>query len=338
MTPSSPLVSICCITYNHEKFIREAINGFLMQQTNFPIEIIIHDDASIDNTASIILEYQAKHPNLINAILQTDNQYSSRGFGFFSDMFDKAQGKYIALCEGDDYWTDPLKLQKQVDFLEANPDFAICFHQVKIWEEGELRDDDITTVPSNISTIVDLTGGNYIHTPSCVFRNNTSKIFGANFSRCPLGDYYIHMMNAQYGNIFCIDEVMAVYRVHRNSIWSSKGLNYRQQKTLEAMIYVLSDLSDASSHVRQQLRLTIVNLAVYLYKYLPDEFGNKHHISHEAEKYIIKILGDEVELLRGELQKGNSFFVLLDKLSSKLSFKVISIVKSLFKKSKNKIT
>ncbi|MBI1240983.1 MAG: glycosyltransferase [Nostoc sp. RI_552] len=331
MNLSNPVLSICCITYNHENFIRQALDGFLMQQTNFPIEIIIHDDASTDNTANIIREYQGKHPHLIKTILQRENQYS-QGKKVFPITFKEAQGKYIALCEGDDYWTDPLKLQKQVDFLEANPDFAICFHQVKIWEEGELKDDYITRVPSEVSTIVDLAKGNYIHTPSCVFRNNISKILGANFSNSPLGDYYIHMMNAQYGKIFCINEVMAVYRVHNNSVWSSKDLNYRQQKTLEAMIYILSDLSDASSHGRQQLRLTIINLAVYIYKYLPDESCNKHHISNEAEKYIIKILGDEVELLRGELQKVNSFFVLLDKLSSKLSFKLTSLVNSLLKK------
>ena len=135
MSLSSPLLSICCITYNHENFIRQALDGCLMQQTNFPIEIIIHDDASTDNTANIIREYQGKHPHLIKTILQRENQYSAMGFGFISNVFKEAQGKYIALCEGDDYWTDPLKLQKQVDFLEANPDFAICFHNAVVINE-----------------------------------------------------------------------------------------------------------------------------------------------------------------------------------------------------------
>ena len=260
MNLSNPLVSICCITYNHENFIRQALDGFLMQQTNFPIEIIIHDDASTDNTANIIREYQGKHPHLIKPILQTENQYS-QGKKVSPITFKQAQGKYIALCEGDDYWTDPLKLQKQVDFLEANPDFAICFHKVKIWEEGQLKDNYITRVPSSVSTIVDLAKGNYIHTPSCLFRNNTEKILGANYLNCPLGDYYFHMMNAQYGKLFYIDEVMAVYRVHNNSIWSSKSQIYRIQKTSEAILCILQDLSDTSIEVRQELKSNFTKLA-----------------------------------------------------------------------------
>ena len=136
MSSSAPLVSICCITYNHEQFIREAVDGFLMQKTDFPIEIIIHDDASIDGTTKIIKEYQGKHAELIKLIIQTENQYKTRGFGFLVDLFQQAQGKYIALCEGDDYWTDPLKLQKQVDFLEANPDYSLVSHRRKVYDEN----------------------------------------------------------------------------------------------------------------------------------------------------------------------------------------------------------
>lgn len=282
MTSIHPLVSICCFTFNHESFIREAISGFLMQNTTFSIEIIIHDDASTDNTIKIISEYQEKHPHLIKTIVQTENQYSLGHFGFVSDTFDKAQGKYIALCEGDDYWTDPLKLQKQVDFLEANSDFAICFHKVKIWEEDQLKEDFVTRRVPTISTIVDLAKGNYIHTPSCVFRNNTSKILGANFSRCLLGDYYLHMMNAQYGNIFCIDEVMAVYRVHKNSVWSSKSLIERMQKTLDAMIYILADLSDTSCQVRQEFRSSFVNLAIRLY----DAVNRQNKLSRHSQPLV----------------------------------------------------
>lgn len=120
MIHNPPLVSICCTTYNHGKFIQDAIEGFLMQKTNFPIEIIIHDDASTDNTATIVKQYAEKHPGLIITILQTINQYSQGIKPWPNFVFPKARGKYIALCEGDDYWTDPLKLQKQVDFLEGN--------------------------------------------------------------------------------------------------------------------------------------------------------------------------------------------------------------------------
>ena len=120
-----PLVSICCITYNHEKYIRDAIEGFLVQKTNFPIEIIIHDDASTDKTATVIKKYEEKYPDLFICIYQNENQYSKGIKPFRTYVFPKARGKYIAICEGDDYWTDPNKLQKQVDFLEAHPEYGL---------------------------------------------------------------------------------------------------------------------------------------------------------------------------------------------------------------------
>ncbi|HAX96890.1 MAG TPA: glycosyl transferase family 2, partial [Prolixibacteraceae bacterium] len=132
-----PLVSICCITYNQEKFIRDAIEGFLMQKTKFPIEVIIHDDASTDKTTDIIREYQSAHPDLIRAIYQSENQFSKGLDQALKHVYGGARGKYIALCEGDDYWTDPLKLQKQVDFMEAHPECTICFHQTLAKYEDE---------------------------------------------------------------------------------------------------------------------------------------------------------------------------------------------------------
>lgn len=120
-----PLVSISCITYNHEKYIRDCLEGFLMQKTNFQYEILIHDDASTDNTQTIIREYQAHFPDIIKPILQVDNKYS-QGKNVFKINNDRALGKYIALCEGDDFWCDPQKLQVQCDFMEANPDFSFC--------------------------------------------------------------------------------------------------------------------------------------------------------------------------------------------------------------------
>ena len=123
----TPEVSICCITYNHAKYIRDALDGFLMQKTTFPIEIIIHDDASTDGTADIIREYEAKYPDIIKPIYQTENQYS-KGVKIFLSIVPLAKGKYIAVCEGDDFWTDPKKLQIQYDFMESHPDYSLCMH------------------------------------------------------------------------------------------------------------------------------------------------------------------------------------------------------------------
>ena len=123
---NQPIVSICCITYNHESYIEAALNGFLMQETNFPFEIVIHDDASTDNTARIIKEYEKKYPHIINPIYQIENQKSKYKSGMNPRFnYPRAKGKYIALCEGDDYWIDPYKLQTQVDFLEKNKDYGV---------------------------------------------------------------------------------------------------------------------------------------------------------------------------------------------------------------------
>ena len=122
-----PVVSICCITYNHEPYIRDCLEGFVMQQTSFPFEVLIHDDASTDHTADIIREYEAKYPDIIKPIYQTENQYSKK-IGSINATFNypRAQGKYIALCEGDDFWNDENKLQIQYDFMEAHPDYSMC--------------------------------------------------------------------------------------------------------------------------------------------------------------------------------------------------------------------
>lgn len=210
----NPLVSISCITYNHEPYIRQCLDSFLMQQCNFEYEILINDDASTDGTQEIIKEYQEKYPEIIKPIFQTENQYSKGVRGMMPRFnFPRAIGKYIALCEGDDYWTDPLKLQKQVDFLEANPDYALCFHPIKILKpDGTLVDDFITKVPENYELRETLaSGNNYIHTPSVVFRNVVEK-FPEEIGQTPIGDYFIYIVVTEKGKIKMLEDYMAVYR------------------------------------------------------------------------------------------------------------------------------
>jgi len=122
---NTPLLSISCTTYNHKNYINDAIEGFLMQKTTFPIEILINDDTSTDGTAAIVKKYETKYPGIIKPIYQRENQYSQGRAISTVYQFPRARGKYIAFCEGDDYWTDPYKLQKQVDFLEANPEYGM---------------------------------------------------------------------------------------------------------------------------------------------------------------------------------------------------------------------
>jgi glycosyltransferase involved in cell wall biosynthesis len=268
---SEPLVSICTISYNHSLFIKDALDSFIAQTTTFPIEIVIGDDGSTDGTTEILLDYQQRYPTLIRVLVSKDNlsQFNSNKSAPFVPNFvrtlDSCRGKYIALCEGDDYWIDPLKLQKQVDFLEANPDFSICFHKVKILEGGELTDDTLTNNCAEVSSIVDLAKGNYIQTPSCMYRNRGSDILGSNFQNSPAGDYYLHMMNAQYGKIYYIDEVMAVYRIHPNSIWSSQYKSVRFQKFQESRKAIMQDLLDKSSKASRVLLIMFIASTINYY-------------------------------------------------------------------------
>lgn len=130
-----PLVSICCLAYNHAPYIRQCIEGFLMQKTNFSFEVLIHDDASTDGTAGIIREYEKKYPEIIFPIYQTVNQFSQGVKISAAYNFSRAKGKYIAMCEGDDYWIDPYKLQKQVDYLENHPECIYSCHRYYIYSE-----------------------------------------------------------------------------------------------------------------------------------------------------------------------------------------------------------
>jgi glycosyltransferase involved in cell wall biosynthesis len=215
MSSLTPLVSICCITYNHENFIRQAIDSFLEQNTNFPIEIIIHDDASTDDTVNIIHEYTKKHSDLITTILRTENQYSVRGFEFISDVFEQARGKYIALCEGDDYWIDPLKLQKQIDLMESDAECVLSFHRClfRIESEGEItlkeQEKEAIVYDYSVENLLTKWG---IPTASMVFRNIIRELPDW-FSKVASGDIAIAMILFDWGTFKYLEDVMSVYRI-----------------------------------------------------------------------------------------------------------------------------
>ncbi len=229
MESTNIVVSVCSLAFNHEKYIARAIEGFLMQKTTFPIEIIIHDDASTDRTASIIKEFYERFPDLIVPIFQTENQYSKGIRPSATFVWPRARGKYIALCEGDDYWTDPMKLQKQVDFLEANEDYVLCCHDaMTIDEEKGVISKSYHNKPPRQNTpyytVEDfiMNPTNFIPTASIVFRKealykNTEWDSGIN-----LGDIFLIVSlcsHSQNNKIKFINEVMSVYRIHKNSVY-----------------------------------------------------------------------------------------------------------------------
>jgi glycosyltransferase involved in cell wall biosynthesis len=213
------MLSISCITFNHVGFIKQSLDGMLMQKTDFFFEILINDDCSTDNTKEIIGEYANKYPNIIFPIFQKENQYS-KGFRGMNARFNfpRARGKYIALCEGDDYWTDPLKLQKQIDFLEANNEYNLCGHKVSILKmNGDIIDSSKYVNKNDELTFDDVaTKRKNIPTSSIVFRNNVNfppwvyKVYG--------GDRALIFLNAQVGKIKILNFNASVYRIHEGGV------------------------------------------------------------------------------------------------------------------------
>ena len=227
------------ITYKHHLYITKAIEGVLAQKTNFPVQLIIADDSSPDNTAQIVDEFVSRYPQQIRYIRNESNLGMMKNF---VNIFSLAKEKYIALCEGDDYWCDENKLQKQVDFLEANSEYAICFHRVYELFEGKLPIlSNSNSSSQEIYTLLDLANGNFIHTPSVVFRNNLFKKFPNWFIESPVGDYPLHLFNARHGLIKYFPQPMSVYRIHGGGVWSTIEKAGRLKKWLIVLDYLLTE-------------------------------------------------------------------------------------------------
>lgn len=221
---SRPLVSICCLAYNQEKFIRQALDGFVMQETPFPFEAIVHDDASTDGTAEIIREYARKYPGIIRPIIQTENQFQKTGdYPIARHVYPAARGKYIALCDGDDYWTDPCKLQRQVDALESDPGAAVCFHDYKLLVGNELvrgyaqapramsADDLVGMEPRRFN----------MASSTIMFRNVFNESTRRDFEEFK-SHYMLCVMLGMHGGAIYVNTIKpSVYRKHGNGSWSS---------------------------------------------------------------------------------------------------------------------
>jgi glycosyltransferase involved in cell wall biosynthesis len=219
-------------TYNHEKYIGYAIDSVLAQQTSFAWEQIVAEDCSTDGTRQIVEDYQHRYPDRIKPILRERNVGGRQNF---LEAFRTCQGEYIAILEGDDYWTSPYKLQRQVDFLDAAPDSALCFHAVETRDDTGMLPPNVVRVQRGMYTIDDLLEENFIPTCSVMFRNNLFDGFPAWYRDAPTGDWPLHVLNAQYGTIGYIDEVMAVYRVHAGGVWSPRVSSDRRRQILTTL-------------------------------------------------------------------------------------------------------
>ncbi len=209
------------ITYNHEAFIAQAIEGVLMQETNFDVELIIADDCSPDKTEEIVNNFISTHPKgkLIKYFRHPENIGMHRNGAFAGEQ---CKGKYVAICEGDDYWTDPLKLQKQFDFLEANNECSLCFHPAKILKpNGKIVEEFEISLPKKFHQLEDMARfGNYIRTPTVMVRNILQEKDIDLLKKCPAGDFPLYLLLGQYGDYGFIQDTMSVYR-QGVGIWST---------------------------------------------------------------------------------------------------------------------
>ena len=311
-----PRVSILCITFNQKAYIAQALDSFLSQKTNFDYEILIHDDASTDGTTEIVKAYAQKYPKQIRLFTEKENQYSKHNFEFIKNLFIAAKGRYIATCEGDDYWTDENKLQIQVDFLDSHKDYALCFHVSDVVYENSTREPHKYPDVDNKKwyTLEQLFSVNYIATSSVMYRSQKYDSF---ISSMMPGDWYTHLFHAQFGKIKYLDRAMSVYRKHesgvfydydqeRDKIWIKYGLDYVRFYSELIRIY------GTNEHYLAQLKAILFDLMNTLIgvdnKYATHHFQDVMHenpgnltefllYQHET----MRTLKDEKESFRKEL-------------------------------------
>lgn len=265
-----PKISVITITYGHENFILDTLRGVLSQEYDGIIEFIIGNDNSPDKTDDVINDFLNSIEIAENIEIRYINRTENIGMmPNFISLLNQASGEYIALCEGDDYWVDPLKLQKQVSFLEKNLDYMISYHHVhELNIKGELNVDSF----NSSSTINEVTleklaeFGNCIHTPSVVFRRLAEPL-PDDFSKIAAGDYPLYLILAQHGKINCIPEYMAVYRRHDSSVWSSKPTEYIYRKWLDVLFFLIDYFED-NKEIRKLLLNQFANSYMILYRRL----------------------------------------------------------------------
>jgi len=276
---SNYLVSITCITFNHVKYLKKCLNGFLMQKTNFPFEIIIHDDASTDGTTEIIKKYKKKYPNLIQPIYQTQNKYS-KGYKIAHEfVYPKAQGKYIAICEGDDYWTDPYKLQKQVDFLENNPDYNICGTMVKAIDEKGIEHPHNSRKTGEI-ILDDILRRNQFATCSVVFRNHLVKYpYFKNSNKYFTGDWQLWAALLSKGKGYNLKDITAQYNIHTAGAVSGRNLTKTLHDKLNDRLLMIENFPDKKKIIKSYGMRIILhyfkNTLKGKFPYLKSLLGNK---------------------------------------------------------------
>ena len=287
-----PVISVWVITYNHAEFIRACLDSILLQRTNYSLEVCIGEDDSTDGTREICQEYAKRYPDVIRLFLRDrcdPRRLNSVGVWQFNfiETFRACQGRYIATCDGDDYWCDPNKLQTQVDYLEAHPEFSGCFHKIaRVDAKGSVICADCGYPPrrqESYSLNYLLRHSNFSPMLSTVFRNR-GDIAPEWIMEAPFGDMVVHAGNLRHGNYGFIDKVMGCYRIHAGGLASGASRLQNVRSTLEVYrllgkYYRLDDRPAFRQGIRA-LRLSII-VEVFLDKFLPAKF----------KRYVDSVIG-----------------------------------------------
>jgi glycosyltransferase involved in cell wall biosynthesis len=312
------LVSVIVPTYNHEKYIEECLGGILKQKTNFNYEIIVGDDFSTDNNRAKIKSISDKYPDKFKLLFHDRNLGPAKCPGRYNSIecMNAASGKYLCWCEGDDYWTDENKLQIQTDFMEQNPDYNICFHQVSVVTENkngtyELPADEIIPDTGTVKDLLQI--GNYIHTASCFIRNSFTRNFPTWFYKMRAGDYAIYLLLSGDKKIKYLPRQMAVYRVHDAGAWGAKNpvVNYLNE------IASLKVIFDYFSSYAGIIKNSIYNRYLFI-----TDYYRKRGEAFETLKYELETL---IFCIRYRLQPARNHLALAldvvkDFLAHKLKF------------------
>jgi glycosyltransferase involved in cell wall biosynthesis len=272
------MVSIICNTYNQESYLRQTLDSFINQKTNFNFEVIIHDDASTDSTAEIIREYQSRYPEIIVPIIEEENQYQKDVNITLDIDFPLAKGKYFAFCEGDDFWIDPLKLQKQVDYMENNPLCTMCIHSsIKVNKKGKNLGQYNTFKKNGIISIdkVILSGGEFCATNSILAPTRLVSDVPLYLKNYCI-DYFWQLYLAGEGYVYAFADVMSAYRINSVGSWTSRMRkdNCFFSQHLEAMYNNLLEYdqdTDYRYHEYVKQRITGNRYSYYVLKKQYDE-------------------------------------------------------------------